>query len=154
MTISEVPLPTISTMFDDYFSASQSRAQPLTGRRIAAVRVHLEAYLDEHAAGILTTLQLQILHAEQQFNPEGAFVRTMHPEDLYYSFYGYLKPEYRLPGLVDAGIQLRVVDGLARWMWTRGLLVDLNRNSCIVLDVEGAIKRARRELAVAREEQD
>jgi hypothetical protein len=34
-------------------------------------------------------------------------------------------------------------------MWSRGLLPRLNSNSCIVLDVEYALRRARRDVAAA-----
>ena len=151
MTMLPIPIPHISTVFEEYFAVAVSRARPLTVKRILAVRGHLERFLDEQGERILTTSQQAILRAEQEFNPAGAFARTMYPDDLFYALYSYLNPKYRLTDRIDAAAQLRVVGGLAQWMWSKGLLDELTSNSCIVLDVEAALKHARRSLATDRD---
>ncbi|WP_213815350.1 hypothetical protein [Glaciihabitans sp. dw_435] len=140
---------TIARLLDDFFAEVAEGARPTTVRRLATVRMHLEAYLDEHAWHVLTSRQLAILRAEQQHNPVGAFARTMGAEDLFFAFSCYLRPEYRLRNVVDARCQVRVIGQLTQWLYARGLLANWRDMACIALDIECALREARRSLATA-----
>jgi hypothetical protein len=137
----------VSSLLDEFIEEISAPVKPVTARRIAEVRVHLENYLDEYGDDIVEDRDAFL--AERARDPVGVFGRVGNAEDLFCAFYGYVSPEFRLPTPVDARCQVRLVGDLAQWMWSRGLLPRLNSNSCIVLDVEYALRRARRDVAAA-----
>ena len=89
--------PSIADLFDVFFSELSVGQKPAAVGRTLAVREHLEAYLETHGPGVLTTGDLALLHSEQQFHADGAFVRTMHADDLLYALAGYLDPTIGFP---------------------------------------------------------
>lgn len=139
----------IADLFDLFFSELCVGQKPAAVGRTLAVREHLEAYLESHGPGVLTTGDLALLRSEQQFRADGAFVRTMHADDLLYALAGYLDPDHRLPEANAARSQVVIVGKLAQWLWNRGLL-DYDDLSCAIHELEGALSEARRALVAAR----
>ena len=135
----------VSSVLDEFIEEISATVKPVTARRIAEVRVHLENYLDEYGDDIVEDRDAFL--AERARDPVGVFGRVGNAEDLFCAFYGYVSPEFRLPAPIDARCQIRLIGDLAQWLWSRGLLPRLNSNSCIVLDVEYALRRARRDVA-------
>jgi hypothetical protein len=138
----------VSSLLDEFLYEMTENAPPGTARRLAAVRVHLDDFLDrygwavlEDRAGFLT---------ERARDPVGAFGRVGHAEDLYYAFRGYLLPRFRMPELADARCQVRLVREMSQWLWARGLLPRLDDSSCVVMDVEASLREARRDVAPRR----
>jgi hypothetical protein len=55
-----------------------------------------------------------------------------------------------MPELADARCQVRLVREMSQWLWARGLLPRLDNSSCVVMDVEASLRRARRDVAPRR----
>jgi hypothetical protein len=137
--------PTLAPLFDVFFRDQVDGQSAAAASRTRAVRAHLEAYLDEHADGVLTTGSLALLNAERQFTARGAFVRTMHADDLLFALPGYLSPDHRMPAPAAARSQVVLVGRLAQWLWTEGHL-PRHGLECGIHELEAALSRARREL--------
>mgnify|MGYP001178178610 CR=1 FL=1 len=138
----------VSSILDEFITEISLGVKPVTARRILDVRIHLENFLDEYGDEIVED-HTRFL-AERARDPVGVFGRMGTAEDLFYAFYVYLSPQFRMPLPVDARCQVRLVRDLAHWMWTRALLPRLDSGSCIVLDVEMALRQARRDVAPRR----
>ena len=140
--------PTIDDHFERFFADERIGLRPAAARRLDLVRAHLEGYLDEHGYRILTTGQLVVLHIERQLAPHGAFVRTMHADDLLFALPGYLDPAHRLPTPTDAKAQVQTVRNLVRFLWNVGAwgapAWGDDDYSCAVLELEGALRAAGR----------
>jgi len=142
--------PTLAPLFDVFFRDQVDGQSPSAATRTRAVRADLEAYLDEHADRTLTTGSLALLNAEREFSPRGAFVRTMHADDLLFALPGYLTPERRMRTPAAARSQVVLIGRLAQWLWTEGHL-PRHGLECGIHELEAALSRARRELvATAR----
>ena len=137
--------PTLAPLFDVFFRDQVDGQSPAAASRTRAVRAHLEAYLDEHADGVLTTGSLALLNAEREFAARGAFVRTMHADDLLFALPGYLTPGHRMPTPAAARSQVVLVGRLAQWLWTEGHL-PRHGLECGIHELEAALSRARRDL--------
>ena len=138
--------PTLAPLFDVFFRDQVDGQSPAAASRTRAVRADIEAYLDEHADDTLTTGSLALLNAERQFAPRGAYVRTMHADDLLFALPGYLAPKHRMRTPAAARSQVVLVGRLAQWLWTEGHLPHQGLE-CGIHELEAALSRARRELA-------
>jgi hypothetical protein len=137
--------PTLAPLFDVFFRDQVDGQSPAAATRTRSVRSHLEAYLDEHADDTLTTGSRALLNAEREFTPRGAFVRTMHADDLLFALPGYLSPEHRMLTAAAARSQVVLVGRLAQWLWTEGHL-PRHGLECGIHELEAALSRARRDL--------
>lgn len=146
MTKTPALIPTISDLLDDFFVSFQPNASVSVQNRIDSVRNDLEQHLDREGPGILTTGQLAILETEKQFDPVGAFARTMHADDLYYALEHYLDPAHAFEESALRETQLDVVAALAERLWRRRLVSADNVSECTVMELEIALKRGRDEL--------
>jgi hypothetical protein len=146
MTKALVFIPTISDLLDDFFVGYQPNAPITVQARIDTVRSDLERHLDLEGPRILTTGQLAILKTEKQFDPVGAFARTMHADDLYYALERYLQPAHALEDTSLRETQLDVVAALAESLWRSRFISAHNVSECTVLELELALKRGRNAL--------
>jgi hypothetical protein len=150
MTKTRVFSPSITDLLDEFFAGYQENAPAAVHARTTTVRADLEQHLELEGPRILTTGQLAILTTEKQFNPEGAFARTMHADDLYYALQRYLDPAHALDGLAERETQLDVIAALAASLWSRRLLSDRNVSECTVMEFDIALKRGRDLVKAAR----
>jgi hypothetical protein len=153
MTISPLPAPrspgvAVAELLDEFFAEALLTARPVTAQRIDAVRAHLEHHLDLYGWEILENAQLLRLRSQRRGARVGSFARVAFAEDLYYALYLYLQPEFRMPEQIDARCQVKVVADLTQWLWTHGRLQRLSEGSCVVMDVDFALREARRSLTV------
>jgi hypothetical protein len=143
MTKTPVINPSISTVLDDFFASYKPAASATLRKRIDLVRSDLLEHLELEGPRVLTTGQLAILGTEKQFNPEGAFARTMHPSDLYYALEHYLIPAHAQSGLEQRELQLDVVAALATKLWTERLISTNSVSECCIIEFDLAMSRAR-----------
>jgi hypothetical protein len=146
MTKTSVLIPTISDLLDDFFVRYQPNAPVAVQSRIETVRRDLDRHLDLEGPRILTTGQLAILETEKQFDPVGAFARTMHADDLYYALECYARPQHAFEDASLRETQLDVVAALAESLWRSRFVSSRNVSECTVLELEIALKRGRDEL--------
>jgi hypothetical protein len=124
------------------------RRQGLVGARLRhnqIVEVHLRASFEASAPRVLTTPELVLLAAEQQFQPFRAAARIADPEALLFGLLAFLEPEELLPDATDRREQVAVVTGIAHWMVDQHW-VDAADASCVLIDIDIAATRVRREL--------
>jgi hypothetical protein len=143
MTKAPALKPTISDLLDDFFVGYQPNAAVSVQARIDTVRRDLEQHLDLEGPRILTTGQLAILKTEKQFDPVGAFARTMHADDLYYALERYLQPVHAFEETSLRETQLDVVAALAESLWRSRFISAHNVSECTVIELEIALKRGR-----------
>ena len=150
MTKTPILNPTISDLLDDFFVGYQQNAPVAVHARIDSVRSDLERHLDLEGPRILTTGQLAILNTEKQFDPVGAFARTMHADDLFYALELYLQPANAFEDASLRETQLDVVAALAERLWRSPFISAENVSECTVIEIEIGLKRGRDALKLAR----
>ena len=146
MSKTPILVPTISDLLDDFFVGYQPNATVGVQARIDVVRNDLEQHLDLEGPRVLTTGQLAILATEKQFDPVGAFARTMHADDLYYALQHYLDVAHAFEEVSLRETQIDVVAALAETLWRKRLISERNVSECTVIEFEIALKRGRDEL--------
>ena len=136
--------PTIDAILTEFFGERRGSSPGLKQRRLRALELRLRDYLEAEGDRILVTADLELLASERQFDPAGAFCRTMRAEDLVFALLGFL--ERCVPDeAVDARLQLTTIEALMASLIRRGL-IDQTGLECILLDVSGALRRGRAEL--------
>ena len=129
---------------------SPTQRPPMTQRRLRSLEGRLRDYLEVEGEHILVTADIELLASERQFDPAGAFCRTMHADDLLFSLPGFL--ERCVPAdLTDTRLQLATIDALTSWLLRRGL-IDGAGLECILLDVDAALRQGREDLRRRRRE--
>ena len=137
----------ISELLDIYFGERCATAGTTVRGRLLRVRRHLETFLDEQAWRGLTEGDRELLRAEKELDPVGAFARLMHAEDLICAFYWWVQPEFRMTFDLDAKEQVRIASQMIDWMHRRGYVRYWRDMSCIILDVRHQVQLARNALA-------
>jgi hypothetical protein len=150
MTKITVIHPPINIVLDDFFTSYKPAATSALRRRIELVRSDLLTHLELEGPRILTAGQLALLATEKQFNPDGAFARTGHADDLYYALEHYLIPAHAQAGLDQRELQLDVVAALAAKLWAERLISLDTVSECCVIEFELAMKAARALVSDAR----
>jgi len=101
---------------------------------------------------MLTESGVAMLEVERALRPEGALLRVATAEDLLYALPGFVALDRDGLPTSDARAQLRVsVD--CRNFITQRRLVDPSGHSCVSIEFDGALRRARsalRERSTAR----
>lgn len=137
--------PTIAELLEEFFGAYRRSADQSVRTRTALVREHLARHLEAEGPNELTNSQLALLEADRQFNPDGAFARTMHAAELYYVLSRYALPQFAMAGSLQRHAQLDVTSALAAHLWARRLISPANVSECAVIEFDIAMERARRE---------
>lgn len=140
--------PTIDVVLEGFFG-ERMRGGPagMKQRRLRSLDLRLREYLEVEGDRVLVTADLELLAIERQFDPVGAFCRTMRAEDLVFALPGFL--ERCLPeDLVDVRLQLATVEALMAWLIRR--LIDQTGLECVLLDVFVALRRGRADLRARR----
>lgn len=92
-----------------------------------------------------------MLEAEREFEAVGAFARTMHAEDLLFVLPLFLTSPWLLPMPLEQRVQLDLAEDLTAWVLHSGL-VQREGRECLLMDIRGAVGRARWELNRAKRE--
>ncbi|HWM15853.1 MAG TPA: hypothetical protein VNP97_04630 [Microbacterium sp.] len=120
--------------------------------RYARARERLVAHLEALDERMLTESGVAMLEVERALRPEGALLRVATAEDLLYALPGFVALDRDGLPTSDARAQLRVsVD--CRNFITQRRLVDPSGHSCVSIEFDGALRRARsalRERSTAR----
>jgi hypothetical protein len=143
MTKTPALSPLISDILKAFFTNYRCNGSDSVRAHVAAVRTDLESHLEAEGSRVLTTVQQQILNTERQFAPDGAFVRTMHADDLYYALLHYLHPAHALAGVEQHEAQLDAVGALAEWLSRSGLIGGQNVSECTIIEFDLAMSRVR-----------
>ena len=143
MTKTSAPASTIATVLNLFCSAYKPDATPTTRTRIERVRADLEAHLEAEGNRILTGPQIDLLASERELSGPGAFVRTMHADDLFYTLDHYLHPTHAMTGLQARRCQIDFVARLAEWLWREKLVSDETVSDCAIIELEIALESAR-----------
>ena len=107
--------PTIDKILSDFFAAELEGKRGVTRERIDFVEVTLRQYLETEGERVLVSDDATLLAQEPEFEPESAFSRTMHAEDLIFAIAGYLNSRCpRDPVLLR--VQLRMIARLIAWI--------------------------------------
>lgn len=164
MKHTDTSTPTIDVILEAFFlervlpgvrsslkgDAVAARPLPMTQRRLRSLEFRLRDYLEVEGEHILVTADLELLASERQFDPDGAFCRTMRADDLLFALPGFLKrcvPE----DLADTRLQLATIEALTSWLLRRRL-VDQSGLECTLLDLEAALRHGRADLRRRRAE--
>ena len=138
---------TIDDILHSFFLTESFGKTGTAYRRIRFIELSLRDYLEESGSAILTPWDRALLALEMVDEPNGAFCRTMHADDLVFALCGFLALSPLDP--VDRRTQLRVAEHLIAFL-TRCSLVDENEMACQLLTVGAAIREGKRALSARR----
>jgi len=162
MRRAEIATPTIDAILEGFFlervvcaprvsarsGAAAARPSPVMQRRLRSLEIRLRDYLEAEGERVLVTGDLEVLASERQFDPGGAFCRTMRADDLLFALPGFL--ERCVPAdLTDTRLQLATIDALTSWLLKSGLINPWGLE-CTLLDVDAALRRGRADLRSRR----
>jgi hypothetical protein len=136
--------PTAGELLHQFLVQSSACKQEATAERYLLVHAQLHRYLEETGHRILETQQLPYFRREQQKDPADAFCRSFYAEEVIYALPGFLVLPWLYSNPTDRRIQISQTARLAAWLCKSGY-VDRRWHSCAVLEVEGAVRRARAE---------
>ena len=114
-----------------------------TCRRYGRAREQLEAHLHSLGEGMLLESGIAMLEVERGIEASGALLRVATGEDLLYALPSFIRLDRRhgLP-ILDARAQLRLAEECRRSVTAHGLVG--NEHACALLEVDGALREARR----------
>jgi len=128
---------------------------PITRQRITRVYQRLLVCLETDAESILVGDDRVLLAAERELEPDGAFVRTMHADDLLFGLDSFLREPWLDPmkqERQDQRVQLRLTSRLIR-MLVSARLIDRYGCACILAELQSRISFASRPLYPRRMQQ-
>ncbi|MCI4659133.1 hypothetical protein [Cryobacterium zhongshanensis] len=128
---------------------------PITRQRITRVYQRLLVCLETDAESILVGDDRVLLAAERELEPDGAFVRTMHADDLLFGLESFLREPWLDPmkqERQDQRVQLRLTSGLIR-MLLLARLIDRYRYACPLAELQARIATLSRPLYPRRMQQ-
>lgn len=136
--------PTAGELLHQFLVQSSACKQEPTAERYLLVHAQLHRYLEETGHRILETQQLPYFRREQHKDPADAFCRSFYAEEVIYALPGFLVPPWLYSNPTNRRIQISQTARLTEWLCKSGY-VDRHWHSCAVLEVEGAVRRARAE---------
>jgi hypothetical protein len=135
---------TIDVIVTEFFDERLVGAGSTRRGRLRFLEKSLRDYLEAEGERILVSADLVLLTSERQFDPHGAFCRTMHADDLVFALPGFL--ERCVPAdVTDFRVQLATIEALVAWL-IRKRQIDPYMSECILLDVGAGLRRGRAEL--------
>jgi len=141
--------PTIRSILAEFFDEETTHKRGVIRQRNLAVQTMLGRYLELEGERTLTDPGIAILRAERAFEPNGAFTRTMHAEDLLVALTGFLEPPWLAIDLLLRHRQLALVSALLDFL-CREMLIDEWGAACFLLETRAQIDRGKRALADER----
>jgi hypothetical protein len=136
--------PNIDEILVEFFGREREGKRGLTLQRIDLAERMLRGFLEAEGNRILVDDDLVLLAAEREFEPDGAFVRTMHADDLIFALPIFLNSADSLEPL-DRRVQLRMADRLVGTI-LRKRLVNQDELLCPLLEARVAIDSGRAQL--------
>ena len=137
--------PTINHILTQFFAAEAEGMKGVRRQRVDRVERALRNCLESEGHRVLIDRDRAVLHAEREFDPDDAFARMMHADDLVFALPLFLEPLWLRADPSDRRIQLALVDKLTGYL-LRGRLIDGKELACPLLDIWCAVERARAEL--------
>ena len=141
--------PTIRSILAEFFDEETTHKRGVIRQRNLAVQTMLGRYLELEGDRTLTDAGFAILQAERAFEPNNAFTRTMHAEDLLVALSGFIEPPWLAIDLLLRHRQLALVNALLGFL-CREMLIDERGAACFLLETRAQIDRAKRVLADER----
>lgn len=139
----ETPRPNADLILTDFFDRKLEHARGIAEERILRVRARLAECIAAEGDALIEAADRRILEAERQFDPDTAFERTMHAEQLLWVLATFLLEEWSLPDPLARRVQLDVVAELTDEIVYTGLV-------CVGCESH-SLFHIRDELAKARE---
>lgn len=147
-----IPEATIRSILAEFFDEELFGKRGVIRQRTLAVQTMLRRYLELEGERILPEAQLALLVAEREFDPHGAFARTMHADDLVVALAAFMEPPWLAVDPLLRQRQISVALALLKFI-DREMLVVEDGMECFVLETHAAIDRARRGLKEQRRAQ-
>jgi len=149
--------PTIDNILDAFFPPLFAESHGVLRDRMIRVMTAIDRFLEAEGELILTPDDSVMLAAERQFTDKGAFVRTMHADDLIFALPGFLSPPWLHPDPLMQRVQLTVVQRLVEFVRDQvgldrvGVELPLARIRAIILIARRELNRAQKESRRIRE---
>ena len=141
--------PTIDDLIRTYFAARVTEVTGIRQRRIAQLEPLLRRCLDAEAERIAPADRRTLFEAEKEFDPVGAFARTMTATELLRVFPPFLRQPWLLQHPLEQGEQLGAVVAMSRLMIVTGA-VDTAVSRETIREIEDAVHAAKLALAALR----
>jgi len=141
--------PTIRSILAEFFDEETAHKRGVIRQRNLAVQTMLGRYLELEGERSLTDPGIAILRAERAFEPNGAFTRTMHADDLLVALRGFLEPPWLAIDPLLRHRQLALLRALLDFL-CREMLIDEWGLACFLLETRAQIDRAKRALVEQR----
>jgi len=125
---------TIDTILRGYLKLQLEEAGAAKAKRIRIVERRLRDFLETHAEQTLCSCNTTILQAERQFDPSGAFARTMNADHLIVALELFLRGPVERDDHLLLETYLDFIEGLAFGL-VRGGVVDLDELHEVVDDL-------------------
>ena len=144
----QLPAMTVDAAIRDFFLLEQARASGARRRRLERAVEDLQQCFESVADRVLTTSELATRDLESQFRAEGAAARVASADALLHVLPVWLEePQWQGGDLEDRRLRVQLTLPLARFV---ARLPTFDGSECVVLDVEWAVRQARRGLSEAR----
>lgn len=136
-------MPSIEVDLRTFLAEASAGRKEATCARYRRVLDHLRRYLETVDAGqVLGTYYGNLLDAEREFHPDGAFARLFTAHDVILCLPGFVDEAWLLPTPADARSQISLTERLLRWIGLHRPS-DGSFCSCGVYECKAAIRRAR-----------
>lgn len=132
--------PTIDLILGTFFSTSFARCSGVKLHRTRIVESLLSSCLERDGHRILVDSDRAVLAAERQFDPDRAFARTMHAEDLLFAIGIFIAPEWLAVDTLVRRRQLEVAENLVAHLIDTQLVRE-DGFECMLLDLRFALDR-------------
>jgi hypothetical protein len=136
--------PSIDEILTAFFAREHAAASGIRSRRLERIEAGLRRCLETDCDRVLDDRGLSLLRVERVFEPEGAFARSMHADDLVFALPVYLDGRWLQPDPGDRRLQVRIALRIVDFLLERRL-IDERDLACplIELKVEASHVRAR-----------
>jgi hypothetical protein len=142
----KTPRLTIHTILDSFFEVLSLSTTGFDRIKLNEIEGMLRTCLELDGERVLVDQDRAIFEAERELDPECAFARTMHADDLVFALALFVEPRWLHPDPRLRKVQLLVTEQLTTQI-LEDRLVDGTDYICPLLDIETRIDRARAELA-------
>lgn len=137
-----VPRPHIDDILTSFFARECEGTKGVTRQRTELVERLLRECLEAEGARVLVDRDRIMLAAEHEFQPEGAFARTMHADDLIFVLPLFVQPPWLHSEPLVQRIQLYLTDALTGHIMYGGL-ADYDQLICQLYDIRNGIDSAK-----------
>jgi len=141
--------PTIDDHIRTYFAARVKEVSGIRQQRIAQLEPQLRRCVEAEAERLAPPQRRTLFETEKEFDPVGAFARTMTATELLRVFPAFVRAPWLLQHPLEQVEQLGTVVAMSRLLIVTGA-VDTTVSRETIHHIEDAVHAAKRDLAVVR----